>query len=125
MSKKHWFLSDDDERDERGFWYHKNPKVLQACPSTCDPALNAITVGWRRCQSSSGIVETIRLPEGYRWLEVGSAKVSPDGRDLVRSDITDPDTVKGHTIFDSTGYLHEYFIFRNGKKRLERVTAVR
>lgn len=123
MSKKHWFLSDDDEKDERGFWYRRNPAILAECPSACIPGLNALTVGWRRHRlSSGGILETIRLPEGYRWLEVGRARVSSDGRDLFRDRITDPDTVEGHTIFDSTGYLHDYFIIREGNPLVERVT---
>ena len=122
MSKVYWYLSDDDEQDERKFWYHRNLDSLKACPAGCDAALNATTVGWRRCRLTSGvIVETIRLPEGYRWLELGMARVSPDGRNLVR-DVTDPDSIEGHTLFDSTGYLHDYFIFRGGRKRLVRET---
>lgn len=116
-----WFVTEDDAQDEDGFWYHTNPDVLGACPQGWDAALNATTVGWHRYRLSSGaIVETIRLPEGYRWLQVGNARISSDGRRLVR-DVDVPDTTEGHTLFDGNGYLYYYFIFRDGKRRLERV----
>ena len=115
------FVTADDEQDADGFWYHKNPDVLGVCSNGSISALNATTVGWRRNRLSSGaIVETVRLPEGFRWLNVGNAKISSDGRRLVR-DVDAPDTTEGNTLFDAHGYLYPYFIFRDGKRRLERV----
>lgn len=117
------FVTADDEQDADGFWYHKNPEVIGACPAGSIPDLNATTVGWRRHRLSSGvIVETIRLPDGFRWLNVGNARVSSDGRRLVR-EVDVPDTTEGNTLFDVYGYLYYYFIFRDGKRRIERVTA--
>ena len=120
MSIDTWSIEDDDEQDEDGFWYRKNPNILGLCPPGWDADLNVTTVGWRRYRSASGgIVETIRLPEEYRWLEVGTATVSADGRTLTR-DVEVPDRTNGHTIFHSSGYLHDYFTFHHDKRRIER-----
>ena len=117
MSKKTWYITEDDELDEDGFWYHTNPDILGICPSGWDPSLNVTTVGWKREPRGNGFRETIRLPIGRElwdpinkpWSVRSRLGVHPDDGRCMSRQVMEPRSPDGNTVFDSNGYLHKYF----------------
>ena len=117
-------VTEHDQQDEDGFWYHIDPDGLGYCPPGSNPELNMLTIGWRRFQDGNRTREVIRLPESCRWIQIGQAVISNGGRDIERT-VKEPKgedgyaALEGHSIFDPNGYLTKYFIERGGHQRIQ------
>ena len=117
MSKATWYLTNEDEQDEDGYWYRRNPSVLGSCPQGWDHTLNITTVGWKREPRGNGYRETIRLPIGRElwdpmkktWNDRSELGVHPEDSRCMSRQVRAPRRPDGNTIFDANGYLYKYF----------------
>ena len=124
MSSKAIHVRDLGRPEFTGFMYWGSRPPGGRRPKRFWVDLNGASVGWKRFWEGGVVCETLRLPKRYRWVQTGSLELSLDRREYTRRGLTDPDPslpgVLGYsTAFTKSGFLRWYFIFRNGKYRIE------